>query len=624
MHLDPSVLSTLGRLAKLRPAEAVSDEAKETPEQAAAVLRNLGYPHPKQAAFFRRSKAAWKATCKTRRAGATAGGVREFLARAIEQPGFRATYVTTTRQEAHDRAWENDNDSGFVQILRKYATPRRHPTLKEAFVWGGVQIDVREGDLVLKFSNGSHIELFGADNVRRHRTKRGNSKHVFWIDEAQDFPSLDVFFDRVVIGSLTDYEGEAWITGTPGVDCVGMFYDITKDVDDGRIEGWEVHTIAVVDNPYFGHVVTDTTDGATIYYVEDNAGERSGPYDTTEQAEKIAVEVRWERTAGAAKRKKNWKGTEPDFVREWLGRWVKDDARFVYPVHAVPKHVLIYAPQRLADNPFWSTDDRFKDHPPWYDHNAALADLPHPPRNWGRREYQWLFGLWVDFGYNPDPFAIVIGAFTPDLNDVYEMFSWKCTKVHTDDQGGYMKLAYDTVDSLVSFVGDPAGKQDDFEVWKTRMNLPITEANKQGKNTLEEFLADDIRRGWYHLRAEPDGKNPSPLYLEMQHLVYLPGKPGKTREVHKHRKVNGIEYGDHCVDAARYGHADLTHYLARAPEEKPPAGSREALQAEADREEERLDARMARQQRAYEEGDEVPGEYNQTENTVYGSHAYDY
>lgn len=624
MHLGPGALSTLGRLAKLRPAAIATDDGKEAPAQVAEQLRNLGYPHPKQAAFFGRSKTTWKATCKTRRAGATAGGVREFLARAIEQPGFRATYATTTRQEAHDRAWENDNDSGFVQILRKLATPRRHPSLKEAFTWGGVDIDVREGDLVLKFSNGSHIELFGADNIRRHRNKRGNSKHVFWIDEAQDFPFLEVFFDRVVIGSLTDYDGEAWVTGTPGVDLAGMFYDITKDVEDGRIEGWDVHTIAVVDNPYFGHVVTDTTSGAPAYYVEDNTGERVGPYDTLAAAETIAVEVRWERTAGAAKRKKNWKGTEPDFVREWLGRWVKDDARFVYPVHAVPKHVLIFAPQRLADNPFWSTAERFKDHPPWYDHHAAMVDLPRPPRRWIRREYQWLFGLWVDFGYNPDPFAIVIGAFSPDLNDVYEMFSWKCTKVHTDDQGQYMNLAFDTIDSIVSFVGDPAGKQDDFEVWKTRMNLPIEEANKKGKNTLEEFLADDVRLGRYHLRAEPDGANPSPLYSEMQHLVYLPGKPGKTREVHKHRKVNGIVHGDHCCDAARYGYTDLTHYLSKIKGEKPPPGTREAYLAEAEREEAALDAAVARQNRAMQEGDEIPGEMDNYSNTEYGANAYEY
>ncbi len=577
MELSRNGIAVLRELARRNPVPVELDGPDA--QQAAAAMRAFYYP--KQAAFFT-SPAKWRATSKTRRAGVTSGGCRELLARSLAIPGHRATYVTTTRGEAHDRAWRNDTKSGLVDVLEQLATMVPHPTL-DAYEHGGILIEVREGDLTLEFSNGSQIELFGADNIRRHRVKRGNAKHVFWIDEAQDFPFIEEFFDAVVIGSLTDFAGECWITGTPGKDCAGMFYEITKEPTDGdeRMSGWEVHTISVTDNPYFGHVVTgqDSTGGET-YYVEDNTRPptRTGPYETAEDAERAAVTVRWDRTAGAAKLAKGWKGDEPDFVREWLGRWVKTDARYVYPVHAVPAHVLLFAPQRLADNPFVGTHPRFDGHPRWYDHHAAVADLPRPKKGHGS-VYQWLYGLWVDFGYNPDPLAIVLGAFSPDLPDVYEMFSWKCTKVHTDDQAQYLKLLWDAVQSIVSFVGDPAGKQDDFEVWRSRMNLPIEEANKKGKNTLEEFLADDIRRHRVHLR---DG---SPLHTEMRHLVYLPGKPGKTREVHKHRRVNGVVHGDHNCDAFRYGYADLTHYLAKIPKDKPPPGSREAYAADAEREE---------------------------------------
>ena len=131
----------------------------------------------------------------------------------------------------------------------------------------------------------------------------------------------------------------------------------------------------------------------------------------------------------------------------------------------------------------------------------------------------------ADFGYNPDPFAIVVWAFAHDSMDVYELFSWKASRVHTDDQGQYLLKIWTQLDNVVAFVGDPAGKQDDFEVWRTRLNLPIDEANKKGKNTLEEFLANDIRLGRVHLRRD------SPLHDEMKHLVYLPTKAGKTREL---------------------------------------------------------------------------------------------
>lgn len=591
--MRPELAAVLTELARLRPA--VDEERLRV--EADEVARELrAWYYPAQRAFFR-GTAKWRATTKTRRSGATAGGVREFLARAIEQPGWRGTYATTTRQEAHDRAWKNDNKSGLYDLLLRMAEPLKHPTL-ECFVWGGVKIEVRQSDLKLEFSNGSQIELFGADNIRQHRVKRGNAKHVFWIDEVQDFPHLEEFFDGVVIGSLQDYKGEAWFTGTPGKDCAGMFYEITKPEDDGdaRMPNWDVHTIRVVDNPMFGRVVR--TMGR--WWVVDNGDVRHGPWDTEAEAETEAVKIRWENTAGDVMRQKGWKGDEPDFLREWLAQWVRVDARYVYPIHSVPRHQLFVGPQRLCDNPFVGTHDRFRGHPRWYDHHAAVCDLPRPKIR-GRSSYDWLYAMYADFGYHPDPFAIGVWAFCFELPDIYEMFSWKQTRVHTDDQGAYMKLLWDALPNVVSFVGDPAGKQDDFEMWRTRMNLPIEEANKQGKNTLEEFLADDCRLGRVHLREG------SPLHMEMKYLVYLPGKPGKTREVHKHRKVNGVIHGDHCCDGARYSYADLRHWQSKARTEAPKQGTPEAYAAQAERYEKEIERRD--QWKKLEEMDEMAQEW---------------
>lgn len=595
MRLPPSAVAKLVELARRKP---VVLESQQT-DAATAAEELRAFLYPKQRAFFALGGAKWRATRKVRRAGITTGGCRELLARAISIPGFRASIIGTTRNEARDRAWRSDTKSGCVDVLEQLAgDPIKHPTLT-AYQLGGITVEIRDADSTLVFSNGSEIELFGVENLRSHRKKRGGAKHVMWIDEAQDFFLLEEFVDAVVLPMLSDFVGEMWLTGTPGRDCVGMFYDVTREPEDGEEPNpsWQVHELSVVDNPRFGRVIKVGAE----FYVEDNLEIRTGPYDSAQEAETAAVNVRWERTGGETLKAKGWKGDEPDFVREWLGRWVKQDARYVYPVHAVPQHVLLYAEQRLADNPFVGTDPRFDGHPPWYDHHRAVQDLPRARR--GFRPYQWLYGLWVDFGYNPDPFAITIGAFTPDLPDVFEMFSWKCTRVHTDDQGAYMKLAWDAIDSIVSFVGDPAGKQDDFEVWQTRMNLPITEANKRGKNTLEEFLADDIRRGRVHLRRN------SPLHTEMKHLVYLPGKPGKTREVHKHRKVNGVIHGDHCADSFRYGYADLTHYLAKIAPDKPAPGSKAAYAQEAEREERKIESREEQRAARLMDGDEAIDEF---------------
>ena len=600
-------------LLRLRAERQQESEAQGARAAVAAELRSLYAP--KQAAFFRPGK-RWKATRKTRRAGITTVGVRELLARAIEIPGFRSTYVASTRGEAEARAWRSDTRSGLIDVLVKLAEPEDHPTLT-AYRLGGVVIEVREADLVLTFSNGSEIELFGVDNLRSHRKKRGGAKHLIWIDEAQDFAFLEEFFDAVIV-PMSDFGVEVWMTGTPGIDCAGMFYEITKELEEGEepVSGWEVHELAQVDNPFFGHVVWE----AGQWFVEDNlydkpgltpeqrAAHRYGPFDTEAEAEAEAVKVRWEQTAGEAMRAKGWKGDEPQFVREFLGRWVKGDARYVYPVHGVPRHQLLFAPQRLRDNPLVGSDPRFDGHPPWYDHHAAVRDLPRKGRD--GRPHKWLYSLWFDFGYWPDPFAVAMWAFTPTLNDVYEMFSWKQTKVHADDQATYIKLLWDVEPAIVSFGGDAAGKQADFAEWARRLNLPLEEANKQGKNTLEELLAGDVRRGLVHLREG------SPLYTEMRHLVYLPTAPGKPRQVHKHRAVSGVVHGDHCCDAARYGFAALTHYLSQLGTARPAPGSREAYTAEAERIERDLDEREARRERreaALDAADELAEEYGRSE-----------
>lgn len=546
-------------------------DASASSSTTSVVAQLRAWYHPAQAQFYRRDRSArWRVTKKTRRSGATSGGVREFVARAVEQPGWRGSYVTNTAKEARTRAWENDTKNGFAQVVKQFGTPVKHKSL-DAYMLDGVTVEVRNGDMILDFSNGSQIELFGADTVGDHDKRRGHAKNVFWIDEVQAFPLLEEFFNAVVIGCLTDTKGECWLTGTPSVDCAGFFYDITKEEIEERLPNWEVHILMSTQNPFFGAVI-QADDG---YWVQDNLGERTGPYITRDEAEEAAVKIRWEQTAGDALKIKNWKGDEPDFIREWLGKWVKTDARYVYPVHSVPDNILVYAPQRLADNPVNA------EHPKWYDHDAAVRDLPMPASR--RHPYQWMFAIGVDFGFWPDPFAIMISAFCFQIPDVYEIFSWKHTKVDSTDQGKYLKLAW-SIPNIVSFVGDPAGKQSDFATWQNRMNIPIEEANKRGKNELEEFLADSIRTHHVHFRKD------SVVLTEMKHLVYLPTKPGKTREVDKHRKVSGIAHGDHACDGFRYSFNDLRHYLAQRPPDEPEPGTREWFNAQNEKERRAIEA----------------------------------
>ena len=603
--MDAAAKQILAELARRRPV--LADAQRALAIETAGMLRAFYYL--KQGSFYT-SKARRKATKKTRRAGATTGGVREVIARCLEQPGYRVVVVHSTKQEARERAWMSDTKSGFVDILRELGTTVEDPSL-EVVMLGGVRIDIRDQVMQLDFANGSQVKLFGYDDLRAMRKQRGLAKHLYWIDEAQDIRFLDEFYNKVILAQQ-DFDCEVWLTGTPGQDCAGMFYEITREEENERTPGWEVHTLAQIDNPFFGRVVTSSENGWLVYYVEDNLKQRFGPYATYAEAEKASGQVRWDRTAGKALLEKGWKGDEPDFIREFLGKWCQQDARFVYPVNSCNPYDLFCGSERpkaadkLTPNrpivlvPNWADHINPTTNKPamWCDFEKAISDLPK--RKKFNQKRQWMFAIGVDFGYHPDPMAIVVWAFAHDTQDVYELFSWKATRVHTDDQGLYLSKVWNELDNVVVFVADPAGKQDDFEVWRTRMQLPLDEANKKGKNTLEEFLADDIRRGRVHLRHD------SPLYDEMKHLLYLPLKVGKTREVAKYRRAgDGLVHGDHCADAARYSYAALTHFLSKLPQDSADKGTSQAYAEEAEKIEQRLDEREKLRAAKLADGDEA-------------------
>jgi hypothetical protein len=563
----------------------VQEAARETAEAVAAKLRERFEHHPKQRRFWQSIARRLWALC-TRRAGKSDGGVREWLAKAITIPGWRGLYVNETKKEARDIVWRNDLGQGWLNLLATYGQRDG-----DAYIIGGLTVTTNETLLEINFSNGSQIAIFCADDEGAIERLRGRAKDEIWVDEAQKFTHLRVFVEDVASACLKDKRGRLRLTGTPSEDCAGYFYECSCEPESGDVPlpGWDGFRWSVTDNPGFGRKERRVDGWYVVAKNEQGAEEdAAGPLDEAE-AEQAAALARWDRTAGEELVLNGWTGEEPKFLREWRGKWVKSDARFVYPVHAVAARTLLYAPQRLQPNGFRPQD------PPWLDLDAALADLPFNRR--ARRHYQWLFAVGADFGYHPDPFALVVWAFTQELPDVYEVFSWKQTRVNTDDQGAYMKALWDALPNVVSFVGDVDGKKDDVDVWVNRMNLPIEPAKKLGKNMLEELLAGDIRKGVVHLR---DG---SPLHTEMRHLVYLPGKPGKTREVDKHRMVAGVKHGDHCCDAGRYSFADLTHYLARPPQDEKPASEADRWRQEAAKHERAIDKADQRAQREREEAE---------------------
>src|SRR5688572_6416103 len=319
-------------------ASTVAVESETRQEKWARVAESmLACLFPQQRAFWLEDQARRKAGLCSRRAGKTFGGARAFLAEALTKPKSRLVYINETRAEAKALLWDEPDD-GLPALMMAAG-------LKE-----GEDYRANATELVIRFANGSIIGLFGADDERQVNKLRGRKFSAAWSDEAQKMPHLQTLVQRVLGASMKDFDGTLYMTGTPSRDCAGYFYDVTNP--EQTAPGWSVHRWTTRDNPFFG----------------------------------ATEDERYARTSAAALEENGWTEADPHFRREWLGTWVQEDSRYVYPVHQVDPKRLTFAPFRVNAAG-------------QYDHVAAERDLPRSPRN---RPMTWLYSLGIDYGFRPD------------------------------------------------------------------------------------------------------------------------------------------------------------------------------------------------------------------------------
>lgn len=528
-----SLATLLAEKARREEAKAEAARQAEVARQRmtdlAASLRADFHPKQRAACVSKATQKAWKCT---RRAGKTRGGCRETLARALETR-TRILYCASTRDEAKDRAWRTDTRDGWrdlVDVCGLVVAPTR-----AAFDKGKGDVVINDTELTIEFRNGSQLAIFAADRPEDADKLRGGQKDIVWVDEAQIFPALTYFVDEVVEAMVARPagipRGEVWLSGTPDRNLAGLFFEVTKELDQGeRLTGWEVHEFAVTDNPYFGET----------------------------------AEARWEATAGETLRKKGWdiKNPPPQFIREWLGKWASGDALFVYAVN-------LYKPDEFAPV-------RVDAESGLYDHAKALKDLPETVVNVDGdiERIEWFFVLGVDFGGNPDPFAWVLLAFSPQIEDIYEMGSWKMTDLTSDEMKSHLWALWKTVGyALVGMRGDSSGAlgKPTLQAWQEGIGLPIEPADRHGKSAVIMLFNGEVAAHRFHYRKD------SMLLVEHKHLQWRvkksPTGEGKRVEWADRRikdPKSGEEWvpGNHDSDCCLYGYRDL---IARRVEfDKPP------------------------------------------------------
>ncbi len=175
---------------------------------------DLGYRARKQFEPFHLREQRWACLVVHRRAGKTVACVMDLIDAALrckKQDG-RFAYLAPTFAQAKDTAW------GY---LKRFT----------ADIPG---IEQRESDLMVVFSNGARVRLYGAENFDR---LRGTYADGVVLDEYGDIDPRA--WPEVIRPALADRGGWAVFIGTPR----------------GRNDFWRVHTAAMRDPEWYSLVL---------------------------------------------------------------------------------------------------------------------------------------------------------------------------------------------------------------------------------------------------------------------------------------------------------------------------------------------------------------------------------
>jgi hypothetical protein len=226
-----------------------------------------------------------------RRAGKTEGCIY-WLARDWQShPGKKSLYVASTIGSAREIIWDR---------------------LKDFDEKASIGIEFNESRLEARFPNGYVIHVTGCENKKQaNRVARGKRFLRVVIDEMELFEDelVRYFIRSALKPTLMDYGGHIMLMGTPGNALAGFWYEITRadnDNDDEEDEKtargvrkltkrWPTHRFNALDNPFIGYP------GGAAQYFRDQLEENG------------------------------WREDDPEFVIEYLGRWVTDSNAYVYP-----------------------------------------------------------------------------------------------------------------------------------------------------------------------------------------------------------------------------------------------------------------------------------------------------
>lgn len=394
-----------------------------------------------------------KAAICTRRAGKTMMWPRYCFIVALEKPKSLIRVWGITRLRTKQLMWQE-----FLDVAARHR----------------IKVKAHETELTIRLDNGSEIRFVGADKDQQAQRKRGDKTTLEVILESQLFgPFLRTLVEDVVEPCLFDTQGTICMEGTPGPIPAGYWHAITGGPDiSGKWEGegakvatgrrnemgepeteligagWSCHRWSLLDNPFLPHA-----------------------------AEEMA----------RLRKKRSWTADSPTYMREYLGRWVKDDS------------ALFYA----------------------FDEQRNTYDVS-TLQPWGPG---WSHCLGLDIGWK-DATAITVWGWHENDPNLYEAFSWSQSGVLAGEVMERIEGLKTRGFNIIKQVADVGGGGRLYvEDMQARFGISFEAAEKTKKYDHVLIYNDQLRSGMIKIQEG------SALALELSALLKDPawepesGKP---------------------------------------------------------------------------------------------------
>jgi hypothetical protein len=495
----PSPAAIAEAIAYLTPEERAELDALLPPVRPPLLDRRFA-----EQCRFVEDPSRFKAMLGTRRAAKSLSIALAFLVDAEQRPGANYLYLGLTRDSAKGAIWKD----GFKLLNDR----------------NGLGLKFNEADLSVTTPNAATVYVYGLDTggERLKERLRGRKLRGAAVDEAQSFGiDLQTVVTGILRPALLDQRGTLIVAGTPGEVEAGLFFDLTGDLDPQRP--------GVVRRSH-----RDTAAEWSVHYWNAAANPHVREQWLEEEAAMLAVNPRIAET--------------PIYMRERLGRWVRDEENLVYR----------YRPGR-------------NDYDPETEGPEAVP----------QKDKRWRYVIACDLGFN-DPTALGLLAYNDADRTLYVARAREWPGLDVSDVAARThELA--TGHDIDAYVIDGANKQA-VEEMRRRHGIPWIAADKAGKSDFIEIMNAEFIRGAVKVNRAActwgtEGREkgaPDSLSAEYGALIW----DKRALNAPKPRREEHPSCANHATDMVLYGWRHCFQYLARAPEPRPVHGSREWAEAE--------------------------------------------